>query len=82
MLRPIAEAEAEIDFIIKGEIAIRATIIREETLISEEVPTALRGNKGHGDKEYELSELVIINASTTRDETISNIKSFADTVSY
>jgi hypothetical protein len=80
--RPIINAEAEIEFVIKGEIAIRAAVIREETLIAEEAPTALRGDKGHGNKECELGELASVNASATRDETISDAEFFADAVSY
>jgi hypothetical protein len=50
--------------------------------MAKEAPTTLRGNKGHGDKEWELSELASVNASIIRDEIISNTKIFADTISY
>ncbi len=70
------------EFIIKGENIIGAAIIKEETLIAKEAPTALRGNKEHGDKEYELGKLASINTSTAGDKTISNTEFFADTVSY
>ena len=74
--RPITEAEAKIEFAIEGEIAIGATMIREETLIAEEALTTLRSDEGHGDKECELNELASVDTSTTGDEMIS------DTVSY
>lgn len=40
---PITEAEAEMEFAMEGEIAMGAAVIREETLMAEEAPTALRG---------------------------------------
>ncbi|KUJ07016.1 uncharacterized protein LY89DRAFT_678297 [Mollisia scopiformis] len=55
--RPIIDAEAEMEFAMEEEIAIGAAIIREGTLMAEEAPTALRGDEGHGDEEYELGEL-------------------------
>jgi hypothetical protein len=80
--RPITDAEAEIEFAIEGEIAIGAAMIREETLMAEEAPTALRGDKGHGDKECELGELASVNVSAIGDETISDAEFFADAISY
>jgi hypothetical protein len=80
--RPITDAEAEIEFAMEREILIGGAVIKEETLIAEEASTALRGNKGHGDKECELSELASVNTSVTGDKTISNTEFFADAVSY
>jgi hypothetical protein len=80
--RPITDAEAKIEFIMEGEIIIGAAVIREETLMAKEAPTALRGDEGHGDKECELGELASVNASATGDETISDAEFFADAVSY
>lgn len=77
--RPITDAEAEMEFAMEGEIAMGSAVIREETLMAEEAPTALRGDEGHGNKEYELSELASVDAS---DETISDTEIFADAVSY
>ncbi|TVY13081.1 hypothetical protein LARI1_G008506 [Lachnellula arida] len=79
---PIAEAEAETEFAMEGEIAIGAAVIREETLMAEEALTALRGDEGHGDEECELGELASVDAFATGDETISNTEFFADAVSY
>jgi hypothetical protein len=73
---PIAEAEAETEF------AMGAAVIREETLLAEEAPTALRGDEGHGDEKCELGELASIDASATGDETISDAEFFADAVSH
>jgi hypothetical protein len=80
--RPITDAEAEMEFIIEGEIIIGAAMIREATLMAEEAPTALRGNEGYGDKECEFGKLVSVDASATGDKTISDAEFFADTVSY
>jgi hypothetical protein len=79
---PITEAEAEVEFAMEGEIAMGAAVIREETLMAEEAPTALRGDEGHGDEEYELGELASVDASATGDETISDTEFFADAVSH
>ena len=80
--RPITDAEAEMEFAVKGEIAIGAAVIREETLIAEEAPTTLRGDVEHGDKECELGELASVDTSATEDKTISDAEFFADAVSY
>lgn len=72
----IAEAEAETEF------AMGAAVIREETLLAKEAPTALRGDEGHGDEECDLRELASVDASATGDETISDAEFFADAVSY
>jgi hypothetical protein len=69
------------EFIIEGEVIIGA-IIREETLLAKEVPTALRGNKGFSNKEYKLNKLVSIITSIIGDKTVSNTEIFADTISY
>ena len=79
---PIAEAKAKTEFVMEGEIIIGAAVIREETLMAEEAPTALRGDEGHGNKECELGELVSVDASATRDEMISDVEFFVDAVSH
>jgi hypothetical protein len=71
----MAEAWAETEYIIKGEIII------EETLLAKETPTPLRGNKGYSDKEYRLGKLVSVNRSAAGDRTISNSEFFVDAVS-
>ena len=79
---PITEAEAEMEFAMQGEIATGAAVIRKETLIAEEAPTALRGDEGHGDEECELGELASVDTSATGDETINDAEFFADAVSH
>jgi hypothetical protein len=73
---PIAKAEAETEF------ATRAVVIREETLIADEVPTATKDYERCCNRECELSELASVNKSTIGDKTISDTKVFKDTVSY
>jgi hypothetical protein len=80
--RPITNAKAEMEFSMEGEIAMGAAVIREETLMAEEAPTALRGDEGHGDKKCELGELASVDASATGDKTISDAEFFADAVFY
>jgi hypothetical protein len=80
--RPITNAEAEVEFAIEVEIAMGAAVIREETLIAKEAPTVLRGDEGHGNKEFELGELASVDTSATGDKTISDTEFFADAVSY
>lgn len=75
-LGSITKAEAETEFVIE------ASIIREDTLLAEEAPTALREDKKHGYKEYKLDELASVNTSATEDKTISDAEFFADAVSY
>lgn len=43
---PIAEAEAETEFAMEGEIAMGAAVIREYTVMAEEAPAALGVMKG------------------------------------
>jgi hypothetical protein len=73
---PIAEAEAETEFAMEGEIAMGAAVIRE---MAEEVSTALRGSGGHGDEGCEFGELASIDASVTGDD---DVEFFADAVSH
>jgi hypothetical protein len=79
---PITEADVETEFAMEGEIAMGEAVIREETLMAEEAPTALRGDEGHGDEGCELRELASVDASATGDETISDAEFFADAVSH
>jgi hypothetical protein len=60
---PIAEAEAEMEYAIEGEIELGGSMIREETLLARKMPTPLRGNEGHSDKECWLDELNYIPGS-------------------
>ena len=78
----MTKAEAETEYIIKGEIIIKGTIIREETLLAGETLTPLRGNREHSNKEYRLNELLSINIFIIKDKIISNTKFFADIISY
>ncbi|KAH8163698.1 hypothetical protein CIB48_g4563 [Xylaria polymorpha] len=80
---PIAEAKAETEYAIEGEIAMEAAMIREETLPAEETPTPLGvgGDEGHSDKECRLDELASVDMSAARDETMSDAEFFADAVS-
>jgi hypothetical protein len=77
---PIAEAEAETEYAMEGEIATGAAMIREETLPAGETPTPLGGDEGHSDKECRLDELASVDMSATGDETMSDAEFFADAV--
>jgi len=72
----IARAKAEMEF------EIGAVVIRKETLIVDEVPTAIKDYKRCCSKEYELYKLVSVNKSAIRDKTISNTIVFKDAISY
>jgi hypothetical protein len=72
---PMAEAEAQTEYAMEGEIAM------EETLPAEETPTTLGGDEGHSDKECRLGELASVDVSATGDETMSDGEFFADAVS-
>ncbi|CZR66317.1 uncharacterized protein PAC_16218 [Phialocephala subalpina] len=78
---PIVEAEAETEYVIEGEIAIEAAMIREETLPAGETPTPLGGDEVYSDKECRLDESVSVDMSATGDEIMSNAEFFADAVS-
>jgi hypothetical protein len=71
-----------VTYVIKGEIAMEATIIREETLPAGETPTPLGGNGKHSNKECRLVELASVDMFVTEDETISDAEFYADAVSY
>jgi hypothetical protein len=73
---PIARAKA------KTEFATGAVVMREETLIADEVPTATEDYERRRNREYKLGELASVNESATGDETISDAEVFEDTVSY
>ncbi len=72
---PMAEAEAETEFVIE------ATLTREETPPAEETPAPPGGDERYGDKQCELDDLASVDESATRDETMSNTEFFADAVS-
>jgi hypothetical protein len=73
-----AEAEAETEYAMEGEITMEAAMIREETLPAGETPTPLGGGEEHSDKECRLDELASVDMSATEDETISDAEFFAD----
>jgi hypothetical protein len=72
---PIARAKAETEF------ATGAVVIREETLMANEVPTATEDYERRRNRECELGELASVDESAIGDETISDAEVFEDTVS-
>jgi hypothetical protein len=70
------------EYIIKGEIIIKAIIIKEKTLPVKEMLTLLESNKEYSNKEYKLNKLVSVNIFAIKDKIISDIKFFADAISY
>jgi hypothetical protein len=73
--RPIAKARTETEFATQGE-----TLIGEETLFVDEVPTAAEAGERRHYREFELDELASANESATGDETISDDQVFEDDV--
>jgi hypothetical protein len=70
---PVVRAEAKTEF--------EAVVMREETLMVDEVPTATENYKRRYNEECELGELASVDESTTGDETISDAKVSKDAVS-
>jgi hypothetical protein len=65
------EAKAKTEFATQREIAIRAVVIKEETLFVKEVLTAAKG-KSYYDKECELDNKANANKSAIGDKTKSD----------
>jgi hypothetical protein len=77
--REFEEAKAKMEFVMQGEIAIRAVVIGEETLFVKEVPTTTKG-ESHYNKECELNNRANANRSAIRDKTRSDAQTFEDDI--
>jgi hypothetical protein len=71
--RPIAKAEAKIEFIMQGKI-----VIGEETLFIDKVLATTKAYKRRYYRERELDELASANESTIGDKTIIDNYVFED----